>query len=98
MLIKRKHTLPLAVGAAVAAVVLVLFAAGASAHTGPRIALGYAESVELAPLQRPVDRFQRVVHTVAEEIRVAERERERRAAEAAARERREDVRGRCPAG
>ncbi len=89
LLIKRKHTLPLVVGAAAAAMVFVLFAAGASAHTGPRIALGYAEPVELPPLQRPVDRFQRVVRVVAEEIRVAERERERRAAEAAARKRRE---------
>lgn len=89
MLIKRKHSLPLAVGAAAAAVVLVLAAAGASAHTGPRIALGYAEPVELPQLQRPVERFQRVVRLVATEIRVAERERERRAAEAAARERRE---------
>ena len=47
LLIKRKHTLPIAVGAAAAAVVLALFAAGASAHTGPRIALGYAEPVEM---------------------------------------------------
>ena len=89
MLIKRKHTLPLAVGAAAAAVVFVLVAAGASAHTGPRIALGRAAPVELAPLQRPVARFQRVVATVAAQIRVAERERERRAREAAARKRRE---------
>ncbi|HYC81366.1 MAG TPA: transglycosylase family protein [Solirubrobacterales bacterium] len=89
MLIKRKHTLPLAVGAAAAAVVLVLFAAGASAHTGPRIALGYAEPVELPQLHRPVARFQRVVHVVAAEILVAEGERARRAEEAAARKRSE---------
>lgn len=89
MLIKRKHTLPLAVGAAVAAVVLALFAAGASAHTRPRIALGYAEPVALPQLQRPVARFQRVVRTVAAQIRIGEQERERAAAEAAARKRRE---------
>jgi hypothetical protein len=91
LLIKRKHSLPLTVGAAAAAVVvaLVLSVAGASAHTGPRIALGYAEPVELPQLQRPVERFQRVVRVVAEEIRVAERERERRADAAAARKRRE---------
>ena len=89
LLIKRKQTLPLAVGMAAAAVVLVLLAAGASAHTGPRIALGSAAPVELPPLQRPVARFQRVVRVVAARIRVAERERERRAAEAAARKRRE---------
>ena len=89
MLIKRTHTLPIAVGAAAVAVVLVLFAAGASGHTGPRIALGYAEPVEMPQLQRPVARFQRVVQSVAAEIRVAERKRERREAEAAARKRRE---------
>jgi hypothetical protein len=90
LLIKSKHSLPLAAGAAAAAVVFVLLAAGASAHTGPRIALGYAEPVQLPQLHRPALHFQRVVRTLAEEIRVAERERERRAAEAAARERREE--------
>jgi soluble lytic murein transglycosylase-like protein len=89
LLIKRKHTLPLAVGAAAAAMVFVLFAASASAHTGPRIALGYAEPVGLAQLQRPVKQFERVVRTVAAQIRSEERERERRADEAAARKRRE---------
>ena len=74
---------------AAAAVVLVLLAAGASAHTRPRIALGYAEPVALPQLQRPVARFEQVIHRVAADIRVAERQRERRAAEAAARERRE---------
>ena len=90
LLIKRKHTLPLAVGAAAAAVVFALVAAGASAQTGPRIALGYAEPVGLPQLHRPVVQFQRIVRTLAEEIRVAERERERRAAEKAASERREE--------
>lgn len=89
MLTKRKHSLPIAVGAAAAAVVFVLLASGASAKIGPRISLGDAMAAELAPLQRPVDRFQRVVHRVARQIRVEQRERERRAAEAAARKRRE---------
>lgn len=95
LLIKSKHTLPIAIGAAAAAAVLVLFAGGASAHTGPsvpagpKVSVADALAVELAPLQRPVARFQRVVHAVAAEIRAAERERERRAEEAAKRRRQE---------
>jgi transglycosylase-like protein len=89
LLIKRKHTLPIAVGAAAAGMLLVLLVSGAAAHTGPRIALGEAVPAELAPLERPVARFQRVVHTVARQIRAEERERERRAAAAAERRRRE---------
>ncbi len=89
MLIKSKHTLPIVVGAAAAGVVLVLLVTGASAHTGPRVSLGDAVAVELTPLQRPVARFQHLVHTVARQIRVGERERERRAEAAAARRRRE---------
>jgi hypothetical protein len=89
LLIKRKHTLPIAVGATAAAVLLVLLATGAAAHTGPRVSVGDAVPAELAPLQRPVARFERVVHSVANQIRVEERERERRAAAAAADRRRE---------
>jgi soluble lytic murein transglycosylase-like protein len=89
LLIKRKHTLPIAVGAAAAGVLLVLFATGAAAHTGPRVSVDDAVPAELAPLQRPVDHFQHLIHTVAQRIRVEERQRERRAAEAAARKRRE---------
>jgi hypothetical protein len=84
LLIKRKHSLPIAVGAAAAAVVLVLLATGAAAHTGPRVG---AAMPAPGPLRRPVVRFQHVVHAVARAIRVEERERERRAAEAAARKR-----------
>jgi len=89
LLIKRKQTLPLAVGAVAAAVALVAFPTGAAADTGPRVSLGDAEPVRLAPLQRPADEFQQLIHSVAAEIRVREREREKRAAEAAAREERE---------
>ncbi|HEY2717271.1 MAG TPA: transglycosylase family protein [Solirubrobacterales bacterium] len=89
MLIKRKHTLPIAVGAAAAGIVFALLATGAAAHTGPRVSVGDAVPAELAPLQRPVARFQHVVHTVARQIRVEEHERERRAEEAAARRQRE---------
>jgi hypothetical protein len=90
LLIKSKHTLPIGMLAVAAAgVLLILLVTGASAHTGPRVSVGDAVPAGLAPLQRPVARFQRVVHSVAEEILVAEGERERRAAEAAARERRQ---------
>jgi soluble lytic murein transglycosylase-like protein len=86
LLIKRKHTLPIVVGAAAAGLLLVFFASGAAAHTGPRV--GDAVPAP-GPLRRPVVRFQHVVHTVARAIRVEERERQRHAAEAAARKRRE---------
>lgn len=89
LLIKRKQTLPLAVGAAAAAAALVLLTTGAAADTGPRVSLGDAEAVGLAPLQRPADEFQALIHSVAADIRVAEREREKRAAERSAREERE---------
>jgi soluble lytic murein transglycosylase-like protein len=88
LLIKRKHTLPISVGAA-AGVLLLLLATGAAAHTGPRASVGDAVPAELGPLQRPVARFQHLVHTVAKAIRVEERKRERREAEAAAQRRRE---------
>ncbi len=89
MLIKRKQTLPLAVGAAAAAAALVLFTTGAAADSGPRVSLGDAVPAGLAPLQRPVDEFQALIDSVAAEIQVAQREREKRAAERAAREARE---------
>jgi resuscitation-promoting factor RpfB len=89
LLVKSTQTLPLAVGTAAAAVVLALLPAGAAAQTSPRLSLGDAVPVEPGPLQRPVARFQRVVHTVAAEIRVEKRERERDAEAAAARRRRE---------
>lgn len=89
MLIKRKQTLPLAVGAAAAAAALVLLTTGAAADTGPRVSLGDAVPAGLEPLQRPADEFQALVRSVAADIRVAERERERRAEERKAREERE---------
>jgi hypothetical protein len=89
LLIKSKHTLPIAVGAAAAAMVFVLLVTGAAAHTGPRVSVGNAVPAALGPLQRPVAQFQRVVHAVAEEILIAEGERALRAEEAAKRRRHE---------
>jgi hypothetical protein len=93
LLIKSKHTLPIAIAAAAAGVLLVLLVSGASAHTGPRVSVGDAVPVELAPLQRPVASFQRIVHTLAAEILVAENERRQRAAERERRERFADLPG-----
>jgi soluble lytic murein transglycosylase-like protein len=90
LLIKRKQKLPLA-GFAVAAItaLLVLFVTGAAADSGPRASLGDAEAVAMGPLTRPVANFQRVVHSIAAEIRVGERRQARAEREAAAAKRRE---------
>ncbi|HET7418401.1 MAG TPA: transglycosylase family protein [Solirubrobacterales bacterium] len=53
-----------------------LAAGGGSPDPGPK--LGSAQVVPLAPLQRPVDRFQHLVHRIAEDIRAEERAAERR--------------------
>jgi transglycosylase-like protein len=44
---------------------------GEENSSGPRV--GEAEVAPLAPLQRPVDRFQRIVKTIAADIRAEER-------------------------
>jgi TolA-binding protein len=47
-------------------------AAGSGGSTaGPKV--GQAQVVPIAPLQRPVDRFQRVVHTISHQIKAEER-------------------------
>ncbi|HEY1854414.1 MAG TPA: transglycosylase family protein [Solirubrobacterales bacterium] len=89
--------MPIAVGAAAAVSVLVLLVTSAAAQAGPWVGLGDAVPVGLAPLQRPVERFHRVVHAVAAEIQVGERERGRRAA-AAAKRRREELFADLPGG
>jgi hypothetical protein len=90
LLIKRKQKLPLAVlAAAIATGALILFVTGAAAQTEPRVGVSDAAVAGLAPLQRPVDRFRRIVHTIAAEIRVAERREAKQEREAAARKREE---------
>lgn len=71
MLTKRKHFTPILF-------ILLAFPAAAlaaggeeGATAGP--AVGQAEVVPLAPLQRPVDRFHHVVKTIAADIRAEER-------------------------
>jgi Transglycosylase-like domain len=53
-----------------------LAAGGGDAPAGPGV--GEAEVAPIAPLQRPVDRFQRTVETYAAEIRADERAAERK--------------------
>jgi TolA-binding protein len=48
-----------------------LAAGGGDSTAGPRI--GQAQIVPIAPLQRPIDRFQRVVHTISHQIKAEER-------------------------
>jgi hypothetical protein len=79
LLIKRTHIAP---------VLLLALAAPATAlaagrDSAPAPAVGDARVAELAPLQRPIDRFQQVVQTMARQIRaerVAELHRQRREA------------------
>jgi soluble lytic murein transglycosylase-like protein len=71
LLIKRTHI------AVILIVVLALPAAAFAANDAERradpVAIGKAEPVWVAPLQSPVDRFQRLVHTIAHQIRVEHR-------------------------
>jgi soluble lytic murein transglycosylase-like protein len=59
-------------------------ATAAAESDGPaKVGIANAKAVELAPLQRPIDRFQRVVDTVARQIRaerLAAQRKERREA------------------
>jgi hypothetical protein len=49
---------------------------GGGSVAGPK--LGQAEVVPIAPLQRPVDRFQRLVRTISRQIKAEERAEKRR--------------------
>ncbi len=70
MLTKRKHFTPILL-------LLLVFPAAAlaagsgEAPTGPKV--GQAQVVPIAALQRPIDRFQRVVHTISHQIKAEER-------------------------
>jgi hypothetical protein len=71
LLTKRKHFTPILL-------MLLAFPAAALAADGDEEktagpAIGQAEVAPLAPLQRPVDRFHRVVETIAADIRADER-------------------------
>jgi TolA-binding protein len=69
LLTKRKHfTLILLILLAFPGAAL---AAGGDSTPAPKV--GPAQVVPIAPLQRPVDRFERLVRTIAHHIRVEER-------------------------
>ena len=48
-----------------------LAASGGESTAGPKV--GQAQVVPIAPLQRPIDRFQQVVHTISHQIKAEER-------------------------
>jgi hypothetical protein len=70
LLTKRRHILP----ALFLALVLPASALAATGSgEGGDIAVGSAEVVRIAPLQRPIDRFHHVIDTVTRQIRVEHR-------------------------
>ncbi len=70
MLIKRTHIAPaLLLALAVPATAL----AAGSGEPDPKVAVDDAQVAEIAPLQRPIDRFHRVIHTVTHQIRAERR-------------------------
>lgn len=71
LLTKRKHFTPILF--ILLAFPAAALAAGGEEGTTAGPAVGQAKVVPLAPLQRPVDRFQHVVRTIAADIRAEER-------------------------
>jgi hypothetical protein len=69
LLTKRTHILPVLIAALVFPAA-ALAASGATDGSG-KVGVGNAQKVEIAPLQRPIDRFQHLIHVEAERIRVA---------------------------
>ncbi|HVY96248.1 MAG TPA: transglycosylase family protein [Solirubrobacterales bacterium] len=71
MLTKRSHIVPvLAISLALPATAL---ASTGGADGSAEVGVGDARALTVAPLQRPIDRFQRLVQRVAHRIRVEER-------------------------
>jgi hypothetical protein len=70
LLTKRKHFTPILL-ILLAFPAAALAAGGEEGDSGPGV--GEAEVAPIAPLQRPVDRFHRVVETIAADIRADER-------------------------
>jgi TolA-binding protein len=70
LLTKRTHILPaLSLALALPATALAATGSGADAN----VAVGNAEVARIAPLQRPIDRFQHVIDTVTHQLRVEHR-------------------------
>jgi transglycosylase-like protein len=72
LLIKRTHILPI-LFIALALPATALAATGSGGGDPAAVGVGNARVAELAPLQRPIDRFQRVIHTVARQLRAEHR-------------------------
>jgi hypothetical protein len=70
LLIKRKYFTPILI-LVLAFPAAALAAGGSDSTSSPSV--GQARVVPIAPLQRPVERFQRLVHSIAHHIRVEER-------------------------
>lgn len=70
MLIKRKYFAPILI-LVLAFPAAALAASGGESDSSPSI--GPARVAQLAPLQRPVDRFQRLVETISLQIKAEER-------------------------
>ncbi len=70
LLTKRTHIVP-ALLLALAVPATALAAGGERSDSAPGVA--DAEVAEIAPLQRPIDRFRHVVHTMARQIRAEHR-------------------------
>ncbi len=70
LLTKRKHFTPIML------ILLAFPAAALAAGSGDPTAgrkVGQAQAAPIAPLQRPIDRFQRVVHKISHQIKADER-------------------------
>lgn len=72
MLTKRTHILPV-LFLALALPATALAATGSGGGGSVAVGVGDAKVAEIAPLQRPIDRFQHVIHTVTHQIRTEHR-------------------------
>jgi hypothetical protein len=90
LLTKRKHFIPI-LFVALAFPAAALAAGGGGSTSGP--AIGPAQVVPIAPLQRPVARFQRLVKTISRQIKA-----ERRAAARRSQREREEEFASLPGG
>jgi TolA-binding protein len=69
LLTKRKYFTPILL-ILLAFPAAALAAGGGDSPSGPKV--GQAEVVPIAPLQRPVNRFRRLVHTISHQIKTEE--------------------------
>ncbi len=87
LLIKRTHIAPVLL-LTLATPAAALAASGSGDSTGPSV--GNAKVAQIAPLQRPIDRFQHLLHSTVKQIRTEHR--------AAIREQRQELFASLPGG